>query len=166
MNNLENDQLNSEQNISLDELESLLIKGEQKRKEKIAVQKKAYRDAHKEEIRARNKAYKEAHKDEIAIKRKIYKEKHKKQIKVYNEAHKDEMKTYNKAYYEEHKEEIAAYQKIYYEQKAKELGFENHAQRQCYDRWCRKNNIQVSLKNPEYLEKIQYWINNIDNLRS
>jgi len=175
---------NNDQNISLDELESLLIEGEELEKERIKVRNKTWRENNKEHVKAYEENYKkqkranyEANKDEILAKNKIYREAHREEInikakkyyqdnkdkikiksKIYNNIHRDEILVKQKVYREKHKEE----QKVYYEQKAKELGFENRAQKQRYDRWCRKNNIQVDMKNSEYLEKIQYWIKNID----
>jgi len=112
---------NNQENISLDDLEALLIEGKQIRKEKIRIKQKTYNEIHKKEILAYQKAWRENNKEELATKHKVYKE-----------------------------------------QKAQELGFEDYAQRQRYNRWCKKNNIRVNLENPEYLEKIQYWLNNID----
>jgi len=131
---------NNEQNLSLDELETLLIEGEQIRKEKIAIKHNTWKEEHKEEIVAKHKIYYEAHKDELLAKQKIYKKIHKEELNI-------KKKTYN-------------------EQKAQELGFKDSAQRRRYNRWCKKNNIRPILENPEYLEKIQYWINNIDTKRS
>ena len=65
---------------------------------------------------------------------------------------------YQKEYYNSNKSKI----KKYLENKSKELGFVDRAQRQRYNRWCKKNNIKTSIKNDEYLDKIWYWINNID----
>jgi len=139
---------NNEQNISLDELEALLLEGEVLKKKEKAAKDKIYREANKEKIAIKSKAYREAHKEEIAAYKKVYQETHKKEYK---------------AYCKKHKERITTKNKVYHEQKAQELGFENHSQRRRYNRWCKENNIEVDMKNQKYLENIQYWINNIDN---
>jgi len=140
---------------------------EEKNKEIIDDKNKTYYETHKEKLLAYQKAWREANKEEIAIKKKAYNKIHKKECaarsKAYRETHKEEYKAYRKAYRETHKEEIASKHKDYKDRKAKELGFENHAQRQRYDIWCKNNSIKPILKNPEYIEKIQWWINNIDN---
>ena len=101
---------------------------------------RSYYDKNKNKINVQQREYRENNKE----KAKEYREKNKDKIKEYRENNKDKMKEYR-------------------ENKSKELGFENCAQRQRYDRWCRNNNIKASIKDEEYLSKIQYWIENIDN---
>lgn len=100
----------------------------------------------------------------------LKKSERKKYQKEYYENNKCRIKKYRKVYQKEYKEKNKdklkeyqeKYQKEYHENKARELGFENRAQKQRYDRWRKKNNSSTSTKDSDYLNNIEYWIENVD----
>ena len=82
-------------------------------REKIAIQRKIWRDAHKDEITAYRRIYREEHREEIATYLKMYQDKHREEIaarqKVYQEGHREEIATYNKMYRDKHQEQFRMY---------------------------------------------------------
>ena len=164
-------------NFNLNEFENLLIEGENKKKENQKIQRKEYYKNNKDKIKVLQKNYRKNNKEHNKAYQKEYRENNKDKIKdykkEYRENNEDKIKSYQKEYRNNNKDKMSVYKKEYYKNnknkmkehydcKSKELGFNNIAQRQRYNRWCNKNNIKVSIKNEEYLNKIQYWINNID----
>ena len=106
--------------------------------EKIAIQRKIYRDAHKDEITAHQRIYREEHREEIAAYQRVYKEmyyrEHREELvakqKVYNKERCEEIATCKKMYYKEHREEIAARQKAYYKEHREEIAAQQKVYRE------------------------------------
>jgi hypothetical protein len=120
-------------------------------KEKIAAQKKAYREANKEKIAAQKKAYREANKERIAAQGKAYREANKEKIaaqqKAYYEANKEKLAEQQKAYREANKEKLAAQEKAYREANKEKYMLHTVRKR------AKKNNIPFNLTE-DYLKSI------------
>ena len=79
--------------------------------------------------------------------------------KEYYKRNKEQLKKYQKEYQESNKDKLKEQKK----RKARELGFESRTKKQRYDRWRKRNNVSTSIKDKDYLNNIQYWIENVDN---
>ena len=80
------------------------------KKQKLAAQKKAYREANREKVAAQQKAYREANREKVA-----------EYQKAYREVNREKVAEYQKAYYEANREKLAEYQKAYREVNREQL---------------------------------------------